>query len=1010
MQKKILLFCHTVSAIAARSDKPKDFEIGSVFMTGCVMKKISFLLAGIILSWTVGGAEKLIRDFKKDFAKLPENMRSETAFVEKAPSFLLSSEKETKRNVVSRSFYFFHKKDFPVNRGKKVTVRMKVRKLSGPDKLSLTLRIMGSKAPIGGSNSRVDFPADGRWHEVKLSGTLPSQDPEGNAFHNSNIQFVIYATGRQKTSWLVDELKVFEGGESDLVPVKGESLGIAQIRNGRSPLALVKNGKAAFDIVLGENPNDIALFAAEELQEHIFKATGSRPAILRGKKKNAAAIWIGDTQLSRRYGIQPDMFSPDNWCVVRVGNDIIISGGDGENVSRKAILSRSIIPLGTLFASYEFLERCFNVRWFWPGKLGTLVPETMDLSVGKLFYCGSPDYFCRAHFFEHSREKDLPNDVLYRWHRRIRSGGSDHFPIANHSFRDWSKKYADKPEIFALQANGKRKVSSFEGTHLCLTNPETLKLAAAELISNFKKRPHLKFLAVMPGDSNILHACKCPKCSALYQPQKGPTGIHSNATWDFVNKVARLVAKACPGKFVKCASYGSHKLPPDFPLESNVAVTLCLDPVPQGSRNCREGWEKQIRAWRKTGAALYVWEYWDVPRIKKGTFGSPAVYARQLKELYMLDRGTVRGRVIELAHHDYKGEPIRAWADWILDMPAVYIAGKLMWDISTDVDDELERYCRDFFGPAEGEIREFYELMENAWMNSVWLRNGQVARDLETVWQKTYPGEFIDRIMEILRRGRKKCGDREPYASRMDKMLEFYSHVEYNSRLFRSSPDFSRNKDNVIRLRRTSAPAIDGRLDAGEWKDAVRVACSARPLGIGNNSFKTEFFLKQDGKNLYAAARAFPGGHPREINFPRAGGLSGRDAFLWTVDSVELLFANRKGERQQFIVAPVNMLFDAWWKKNIKKFDFPKGCAWNPPVMLATSGEAPEWTMEMAIPLDSLDFYTENGKKTLRVNLGRNHVYRKNKKDRGFRSESALWLATGGGFDKSDAYGTLVVE
>ena len=968
-----------------------------------------FLLTTVTFGFISFSAEKLVFDYKKTFSRLPEKFQSQSVFCTQSPAFLLDNTAETKQNVSSRSFYVFYKKSVPQFLGKTLIAKMKVRRLKGQDPLTLSFRILGTKKPVGGNNLRVDFPADGRWHDVEISCTIPAKESAVNPIHNCNLQILVYAAGTEKTAWAVDELKVFEGKAQKLTAVPGESLGIAQIRNAKEVLTLIRNKKLLFDIVVDSFPNELAEYAAQELQEHIFKATGSKPEILRGKKKKKAGIWIGDTVLARKYGVDPKMFAPDNWSVVRVGNDIIISGGDSKNIRRRTILSRTIAPMGTLFATYEFLERFFNIRWFWPGKLGTVIPETKNLSFKKLFISGSPSYAARTHFYEHSLEKDLPPEVIYRWHRRIRSGGEDYAPIANHSFRDWGKKYAHKPEIFALQFNGKRKNNSQEGVHLCLTNPETVKLAAEDVISAFKKMPYLKFRPVMPGDSNILHACKCKNCTAHYQPEKGPQGIHTNLTWEFVNKVARLVAKACPGKYIKCASYGSHYLPPDFPLESNVAVTLCLDPVPQGSLRCKTMWQQQIQAWKKTGAKLYVWEYWDCTRIKKGTHGAPAIYARQLKELYMLDRGTVRGRAIELAHYKHNGDHIHAWGDWILDMPAVYIAGKLMWDLSTDVEDELERYYRDFFGPAEKEIREFYDLMENAWMHSVWKTGDQITDNHVSVWQHTYPGEFIDKIMAILRQAEKKCRGKEPYASRMAKMLEFYKYVEENSRRFRKTTDISQNKNQILRLRKSTAPVLDGKINTSEWKNSVQVHCAVHPLGIKKIRSRTNIYLKQDGENLYVGAETFPSAPGQIQKFPAAS-LGKRDAFLWTFESVELLFANQEKERKQLIIAPENMLFDAFWKKNIKRFDFSKGCVWDPPVKLVTSSSGPRWQMECAIPLKELDFYISGGKKSLRVNFIRNHVFKNKPQDKRFIQETAFWLLPNGGSENTESYGTLILE
>ena len=969
------------------------------------MKKNAFLLLAVLPPLLAAGAV-LPKEFRQGFAKLPSDLQEQEVFYSVAPSCRLDASKPNSpdgRAIVSRSFYILYKNQLAPYLGKNITARMKVRRMAGTDPLSLSFRVLGDKAPVCVNSITLNYPVDGVWHDAEISCLIPNVE----GIDNVNVQAGIYCTGTTPpTVWLLDEIRAEEGGGEGMREIPGESIGVAQLHD-REPLPLVKDGRPLFSIVVAESPNDVALFAAEEIQEHAFLATGTRPPILRGAKRPGPAIWVGDTSLSRRYDCHPAMFSPDAWCNIRVGEDVIISGGDQPHARRKGILSRAVMPLGTLFAAYEFLERHFGARWFWPGENGTLAPPVRDLAIRpRLYDCGKPTYSCRTHFFEHSLDKDLPNDVIYRWHRRIRSGGADPSPIGMHSFQDWPQKHADQPELFALQSNGERKVNGLEGIHLCLTNPKTIELSARDIIEFFQAHPSAKFRPAMPGDSNTLYFCRCENCARTATPEKGPDGIHSNAVWAYVNAVARLVAKECPGKYVKCCAYSDYRLPPDFPIEPNVAVTLCLNPSPQGSNRCKEGWQSQIQAWAKTGAVLYAWEYWDVNRIKYGTYGTPAVYARQLQELYMLDCAYVRGRALELPCYDYQGKDVRSWADWPLDLPTLYIAGKLMWNVSTDVDGELERYFRDFFGPAEPEIREFHTAMEEAWLHSVWTVAGEQVKSHETSWTHTYPPDFVDRMMALLRRVADKTRGQQPYEWRVGKLLEAYARVEHNSRVFRS---LAAKKITIpsFTLPRTPAPVIDGQVNPQEWQDAVRIDGFGGLLGHEQVQARTELLLKQDGQNLYVAAVAHPIDPKREIKFVNQEW--GRDAFLWKGESVELLFAAPNGDRDQFIIAPENKLFDARWTSDIAKFDFAKACPWNPPVEFATSACAPEWTMEIAIPLKVIRVNQVDGRRWLLANFCRNHYSKSNPDDRQFQPEHSLW-SSGGGTDNVKVYGRFELE
>ena len=134
------------------------------------------LLATAFFCFISSGAEKLVFDYKKSFSKLPENFQSKSVFSTQSPAFLLDNSVENKRNVVSRSFYVFYRKHVPLFLGKTLIAKMKVRRLKGKDPLTLSFRILGIRKPVGGSRLEFDFPADGRWHDVEISCTIPAKE------------------------------------------------------------------------------------------------------------------------------------------------------------------------------------------------------------------------------------------------------------------------------------------------------------------------------------------------------------------------------------------------------------------------------------------------------------------------------------------------------------------------------------------------------------------------------------------------------------------------------------------------------------------------------------------------------------------------------------------------------------------------------------------------------------------------------------------------------------------
>jgi hypothetical protein len=159
-----------------------------------------------------------------------------------------------------------------------------------------------------------------------------------------------------------------------------------------TPLALVKSGKVLFTIVLPDEADNIAKFAAKEIADHVKLAVGSAPKIIaESQYKSGPALLIGNTKIAQKYGIDPAMLIPEYAIVARAGDVILLSGGDAKDVPLASVKQRSNVAVGTYFAACEFLEHVLGIRWYWPGKYGTHIPQVKDLSVTRLTAPPSPN-------------------------------------------------------------------------------------------------------------------------------------------------------------------------------------------------------------------------------------------------------------------------------------------------------------------------------------------------------------------------------------------------------------------------------------------------------------------------------------------------------------------------------------------------------------------------------------------------------------------------------------------
>ena len=940
------------------------------------MKKL-LLTAMAVFMLLPAGAEKIIARYKDRV------ISTETG---KAP-------------IPSFGFYVF--KPAQTYRGKKVVFRADVKRSAGTAALGFTFRC--STNP--GNMLRVAKPFKVKY-TVKNGTVVPVEFvldiPDLDNIHHFNMLAGFRRQGKEKCVWELKNARFaeYEAGKVKAAAAPALPEGFSAELTAsmvKKPLQLIKNGKPSFVIVTADKPNRIVQYAVKELQLHIKLACGTAPAVLKESQyKSGPAIMVGETAVAQKYGINPELLAPENLVVARLNDVIVLSGGDNPAIPASMVAGRAFVPVGTLYAVYEFLEKVVGCRWYWPGKNGSYVPVHKNLSVNKLFITSRPAYDTRKTFYSIVRnDPDVQHWDCEQWYRRNRFGGSVGDPVANHSFNDWIKRFAKtKPEYLALQADGSRK-TVFEpgGGHVCMSHPEVFKQTVADKIAEFKRNKFTSFAKVMPGDSNGLFYCKCPPCQKKIRPDMGDQGLYSNVVWGYVNRVAGEVAKVMPGKNIVCCAYGGYLRKPEFPLMPNVAVTLCFYPVPRGTLAYKTMWKKLLDEWGSTGAKLYVWEYWNASRYGRGVYGTPAIYPRQLKEIYAIDAGRVNGRAIEMPDIDGDGKSVHGWADWIYDIQNLYAAGRLMWNPGADIDKELENYYTNFFGPAAAPVRQFHEEMELAWSRKGFLPG---TWDYQRVWKELYPPAFVDRMMGLLKEAVKLAGNKEPYAYRARKLLKGYQPFDRNSRMFRGG----NRKTNAFKI--TVPKTAAAPKSAADWKKGVVLKDFCDSYNVYKQDSETVMYLLHDNKNLYVKAECFiPKGVAGVLWAPPSTGK--RDGMLWNYESLEFFLA-RGNESYQFILAPDSCLLDAFnvmpAKKNAMKWNSKK-------VKFSTMKRGIYWEGFLTIPLDEMKFTGKGKANEFRFNAYRNCRY--NMPGEPAKWEQSCYLPTYGGFHNIERFGTLIL-
>ncbi len=697
----------------------------------------------------------------------------EGEFVTEKPSLRLDCSK-TKDAVIGLGCYI-HPDKVAAYRGRSVVFRVQVKWLSGRGDLTLQMRASGEKV-AGTIAQQVKCRVEpGQWVPLELRAVVPPM-AEANI-----VNFMVWLSNSSEPAvMLVDEPEI---ALAESLPAAAVPGGFAAYEaTGAEPLALVRDGRPVAGIVVGETRSQTLDYALRELQEHLKLATGTElPVLSDGQPAGGPTIHLGATALSERLGLAPRFLAPDHWLVRRVGDALLLSGGDAEQAVDPA--GNALAPCGTLYAVYEFLERVVGVRWYWPGELGRVVPERRTLEVGPVAWQGAPSYNTRFAFYSNPSDEDFTVRDSRVWWRRMRWGGLKGSPIGMHSFNAWPKRFGQAhPDWFALQRNGQR-ASQDPGGYVCFSNPEVLAQTVADVRAFFDAHPAVRYATVMPGDGDF--ECHCEQCQAQGQPDSPREGRWSRLVWSFVNKVAARIHESHPERVITCCAYSMYRQPPaDVHLLPNVAVTLCTNYLPYVWRpNTKSGYLAELDAWAATGADIYVWDYWYARR-QSGTHGAPSLFPRAMKEWFALEGGRVKGRVIELCEFYADGRSSHDWADWRLDALDMYVAMRLMWDLDQDIEALLSDYHRDLYGPAASLMRRFHDELEAAWSATGNKGGADASWDWSTCWLKTYPPELVARTMGLLREAEQMTRGQEPYHQRVARTLAGFLPFEAASRRY----------------------------------------------------------------------------------------------------------------------------------------------------------------------------------------------------------------------------------
>jgi hypothetical protein len=455
-------------------------------------------------------------------------------------------------------------------------------------------------------------------------------------------------------------------------------------------IEIARDGKSAYVIVVADDADEVAKYAARELQDHLKQVMSAELPIV-GESSlaggDAPKILVGDTKVTRRLLPQLDSKSlgSDGIVMKTAGDDLILTGGR---------------PRGVLYAVDTFLEDSVGVRW-WTSTEST-IPTKPTLTIDALDVTYVPKFRYREVFnldvMHNSRAAFASRLKLNGQHQAIPPEMGGHYSLLGWCHTSFhlvppNTYFGAHPEWFAM-LNGKRQA----GSQLCLTNREMQKVLIAKALDLARRNPVAGMISISQNDTH--GPCQCPDCATVVKEE----GSESGPWIRLCNTVAAEINKEYPDFLVETLAYQYTRKPPKLTKPSkNVIVRLCsieADFSHPLAGESNQSFGDDLRGWKAIAPNLFIWNYvtnfadYLIPHPNMTPFAADLRFFADHNVIGVFEQGDYS--------NDRAGDflPLRTW-----------LLAKLLWDPSRDQAKLTEEFLNGYYGAAGPHLAKYLAIV-----------------------------------------------------------------------------------------------------------------------------------------------------------------------------------------------------------------------------------------------------------------------------------------------------------
>ena len=781
-------------------------------------------------------------------------------------------------------------------------------------------------------------------------------------------------------------------------------------------MAMVKDGKVLFELVVPEDASPSAKFAGQEAAEQLSSAFGAKIPVVQNATGNGPAIVIGDVSLAKKSGIELDKLDRDGFIIRTIGKQVLIIGRDTKDNPLQVIIRFGDKgEVATLFGVYDFLERFAGIRYYYPGRLGTIIPRRTEWTLPEIDIYERPDFMQRRFVDE---QKKFPNyyqasQKEWRGHWRpvnMLRCRMETIVIPNcHGLNmlGYKKRFAaSHPEYFALNAVGER-VTGTPQLQLCYSSGvrnEIIADARAFLLGRpasergviqldgklgwqfhiFPKS--MPCFNIMPDDS--MYWCTCPECSK-YKTAKE----RNEFMWRFFTEAANTMKKENVKGYLTTMAYGQYRSVPEVRIPDNLLVMLATrGPWNEGNETVRDAEMALLRQWtQKLGGKTWLWTYpgkyhgrgLNIPHT---TPRATAAFVKRVKPYIF---GVFFESASENAIYNYLFH---------------YVFGKILWNPDTDIDALLAEHAQLMYGPAAKQMQDFFDTVERNWLkivhNSMMGASGPAIlwpSDMD-IWNKIYSENEINRINGLFAAAKKLCAGKAEYLERVQLLeKEMWLPTCRAAAEYRATQGTAENWKAFMPAADAS-PVMDGKLDDPVWNKAGVLHLS--PLKDASPAeVNTEIRLLHDEENYYFGITCQEPGEPVTFERPRDNGEIYKDS------TIEIFLSpDRHPQRYyQWLINPSGSFGDLCRPNGTRGTPNGSDGKWQSNAEIKTHIEVGKhWTAEVRIPKKDMPAPTPEG---MLADFGRH----RNAVNTKVQTNLYNWSPVAHSFGDIDRFGSLVL-